>query len=450
MTVKNLLGTVKNKIFDRFSLNQDTASQQEVTANVLKGIEMRGINLWVLIFAILVASLGLNTNSTAVIIGAMLISPLMGPIIGMGFAAGTYDYDLLKKSFRNFLVMVALSLVTSSLFFLFPIISEDSSELLRRTEPTFYDLLIALFGGLAGMMAQTRKDRTGTVIAGVAIATALMPPLCTVGYGIASLQPRYVLGALYLFTINSVFIALASFVVTRMLGYRKLHEIEPAQEKRLKRSVYGLITVVTIPSVIIAIGILQRSLFNDNARNFVNNAFQFEKTVVIDWKSQYGKRRQPAVIEVRLVGENLSENVIENLSAQMQGAPYNLKNTQLRVVQAGSDDKLDVTALQTGYADLLEEKNRQIESLKAEISVLKVEESFNMADLSREMGAISSGIDNVSMSRHIFYNHNGLPVDTILMCVVNMTSEDSDFDSDLILRWLKIRTGMDKVHLVVE
>ena len=202
---------IKEKLLDRFTLSDDAASQDEINANVHKGIMIKGSNLWVLIFAIFIASLGLNINSTAVIIGAMLISPLMGPIIGVGYSMGVYDFNLLKESFRNFLIMVIVSLITSAIFFTLPLISFDQSELLARTQPTTYDILIAFFGGLAGMVAQTRKDRTGTVIPGVAIATALMPPLCTVGYGLATMQLRFILGALYLFTINSIFNTCRSF-----------------------------------------------------------------------------------------------------------------------------------------------------------------------------------------------------------------------------------------------
>ena len=225
---------LKHRVLDRFALGADAASQEEVNSNIHKGIMIRGTNLWVLIFAIFIASLGLNTNSTAVIIGAMLISPLMGPIIGMGYSMGVYDFNLLKESLRNFLFMIVVSLITSAIFFTLPLISATQSELLARTQPTTYDILIALFGGLAGMVAQTRKDRTGTVIPGVAIATALMPPLCTVGYGLATFQFRFMLGALYLFTINSIFIALASFIVTRVMKFKMIGELDPLKIKKLK------------------------------------------------------------------------------------------------------------------------------------------------------------------------------------------------------------------------
>ena len=221
MTRNNASGSpfdsLRRFLRDRFDLGEDSALQDEVVDNICRGVDFRGTNLWVLIFATFVASLGLNVNSTAVIIGAMLISPLMGPIMGMGLSVGINDFDLLKRSVRNFGFMVLVSILTSTLYFVVSPLSGAQSELLARTVPTTYDVLIAFFGGLAGIVAQSRRDRTSTVIPGVAIATALMPPLCTAGYGLATLQLNYFLGAFYLFFINTVFIAIATFVVVRFL-----------------------------------------------------------------------------------------------------------------------------------------------------------------------------------------------------------------------------------------
>ncbi|MBQ4355500.1 MAG: DUF389 domain-containing protein, partial [Bacteroidales bacterium] len=188
------------------------------TLSIQKSVNFRGVNLWLLGFAIIIASVGLNVNSTAVIIGAMLISPLMGPIMGVGLAVGTYDWDLLKRSFRNLLLMVGISLLASTLYFLLSPLGDARSELLARTRPTIYDVLIALFGGLAGIIETSRKDK-GSVITGVAIATALMPPLCTVGYGISIWKGSVIFGALYLFLINSVFIALATFAAVKYFSF---------------------------------------------------------------------------------------------------------------------------------------------------------------------------------------------------------------------------------------
>ncbi|MBR5830539.1 MAG: DUF389 domain-containing protein, partial [Tidjanibacter sp.] len=219
--MRNLWYNTRNFMKGRFDLKEDSAPQVEVVDGVRRGIDFKGTNLWVLMFAVFIASLGLNINSTAVVIGAMLISPLMGPITGIGLALGINDFDMLKSAWRNFLLMVVVSLVTSTVFFLISPISTARSELLARINPTTYDVLIAFFCGLASMIALTRKDRAVSVVFGVAIANALMPPLCTAGYGIATGNAQFFFGALYLFTINAVFIAVATYVVVLLLRYEK-------------------------------------------------------------------------------------------------------------------------------------------------------------------------------------------------------------------------------------
>ncbi|HNF32994.1 MAG TPA: DUF389 domain-containing protein, partial [Bacteroidia bacterium] len=201
-----------DNFFDKFKLNDEKEELETVVKNIDNGVIFRGTNLWVLIFAIFVASLGLNVNSTAVIIGAMLISPLMGPIMGIGLGIGINDVSLLKKAIYNYSIATGVALTTSTLFFLISPLSDAHSEILARTSPTIYDVLIALFGGFAGIIAASSKQK-GNVIPGVAIATALMPPLCTAGYGLATLQFNFFVGAFYLFIINTVFIALATFII---------------------------------------------------------------------------------------------------------------------------------------------------------------------------------------------------------------------------------------------
>lgn len=204
---------MKQQAHEFFYFGDDAAREEEVIEGIKQGIVFRGAKLWILILAIFVASLGLNTNSAAVIIGAMLISPLMGPIIGMGLGIGIYDFDLLRRSWNNYIVATAFSVATATIYFFVTPIAEAQSELLARTSPTIYDVLIALCGGLAGIIAlSSRGQRTGNVIPGVAIATALMPPLCTTGFGIATGNWAYAAGAFYLFIINTIFIATATFV----------------------------------------------------------------------------------------------------------------------------------------------------------------------------------------------------------------------------------------------
>ncbi len=452
MDKSKVIEFLKHRVLERFALGDDAATQTEVNSNIHKGIMIRGTNLWVLIFAIFIASLGLNTNSTAVIIGAMLISPLMGPIIGMGYSMGVYDFNLLKESLRNFLFMVVISLITSAVFFTLPLITTTQSELLARTQPTTYDILIALFGGLAGMVAQTRKERSGTVIPGVAIATALMPPLCTVGYGLATLQFRFMLGALYLFTINSIFIALASFIVTRVMNYQAIGELEPDKIKKLKRAMVAVIIIITLPSILIAISIIQRSSFDSNYRNFVSEAFNYDNTFVVESSAQYNPNpRKQSVIEVRLFGEPLSENVINNIRGQMSSV-YHLPKVDLVVRQSNQEDGgIAITALQSNYTEMLNEKNRQISHLQEQLSSIRTADTLAVSSMTRELGIFVPEINDMSLQRHISYNTDGAATDTAYICIISFRDEtDIQPKIDLIKDWLTKRTGATNVNILVK
>ncbi|MBO7415600.1 MAG: DUF389 domain-containing protein [Bacteroidaceae bacterium] len=450
MSKETIQGFLKNRVLQRFALGDDAASQEEVNSNIHKGIMIRGTNLWVLIFAIFIASLGLNTNSTAVIIGAMLISPLMGPIIGMGYSMGVYDFTLLKESLRNFLIMIVVSLITSAVFFTLPLISSTQSELLARTQPTTYDILIALFGGLAGMVAQTRKDRTGTVIPGVAIATALMPPLCTVGYGLATFQFRFMLGALYLFTINSIFIALASFIVTRVMKFKMIGELEPQKLKKLKSAMVLIIILVTLPSILIAVSIIQRSSFDANYRHFVDEAFNYDNTFVVESSAEYNPgRRKQSVIEVRLFGEPLSENVINNIRSQMSSV-YHLPKVDLLVRQSNQEGGgIAISALQSNYSEMLTEKNRQISHLQEQLSSIRMADTLAVGNMTRELGIFVPELSDMSLSRHISYNTEGAPTDTVYLCILSF-KEGTEPDIDLIRHWLTNRTGTSNIRIMAE
>ena len=452
MDKSKVIEFLRQRVLNRFALGDDAATQAEVNSNIHKGIMIRGSNLWVLIFAIFIASLGLNTNSTAVIIGAMLISPLMGPIIGMGYSMGVYDFNLLKESLRNFLIMIVVSLITSAVFFTLPLITSTQSELLARTQPTTYDILIALFGGLAGMVAQTRKERTGTVIPGVAIATALMPPLCTVGYGLATFQFRFMLGALYLFTINSIFIALASFIVTRVMNYKMIGELEPAKLKRLKNAMIAIIVIVTLPSILIAFSIIQRSSFEANYKNFVTEAFNYDNTFVMESSFEYNANpRKQSVIEVRLFGEPLSENVINNIRAQMSDV-YHLPKVDLVVRQSNQEDGgIAITALQSNYTEMLNEKNRQISRLQEMLSSIRTADTLAVSSMTRELGIFVPEISDMSLQRHISYNIDGAATDTAYICIISFRDDlAKEPDIDLIKHWLTNRTGASNIQILVK
>ncbi|MDX5320958.1 MAG: DUF389 domain-containing protein, partial [Bacteroidota bacterium] len=262
-----------------FNLEAYKSREEEVVASIRSNVEFRGSNLWVLIFAIFIASIGLNVNSAAVIIGAMLISPLMGPIIGLGLGVGTYDFALIKKSATNLAVAAVISIATAAVYFLLTPIKFAHSELLARTTPTTWDVLIAFFGGLAGIIATSSKEK-GNVIPGVSIATALMPPLCTAGYGLATGQASFFFGAAYLFIINSVFICYATVLIVRYLNFKKFSFIDLRLEKRMKRSISLVILVTVIPSFYIAYNLVLKSIFENRVNSFIEQEFLFEATAV--------------------------------------------------------------------------------------------------------------------------------------------------------------------------
>ena len=441
------LGELREFMKGRFSLDEDKAQRDEVVASVSKGVEFRGVNLWVLIFATMIASLGLNVNSAAVIIGAMLVSPLMGPIMGVGLSLGINDFDLLKKSLRNFSLMVVVAIATSTLYFFISPLGTARSELLARTVPTTYDVLIAFFGGLAGIVAQSRKDRNSTVIPGVAIATALMPPLCTAGFGLATGQFKFFIGAFYLFFINTVFIALATYMVVRMLKYHKKKFLDPARERYVKR-IMLLITLLTfIPSVVIGLHMVRVSFFESAVDRYVQQEFQFEHTRVIECKKAYKHGDRNSRIELLLIGEPLGEEVIENARTQMRN--FGLEEAELVVRQANTEDKVDVVSLQKSYQELLEEKNRRIGEMSSQLKRYRVT-NVEVNDISREVGAMMDNIGAISLTKGITFDVEGTPGDTTLVCVVTPRDSALPVDRETLIRWLRIRTKVENVKLFVE
>nr|WP_310783756.1 TIGR00341 family protein [uncultured Alistipes sp.] len=445
----HLSEALRSFLRSRFDLSADKASEEEVVDNIRKGVEFKGTNLWVLIFATFVASLGLNVNSTAVIIGAMLISPLMGPIMGMGLSVGINDFELLKRSLRNFGFMVLASIFTSTLYFFISPLSGAQSELLARTTPTTYDVLIAFFGGLAGIVAQSRKDRTSTVIPGVAIATALMPPLCTAGFGLATLQFKYFIGAFYLFFINTVFIAIATFIVVRFLHYSKKEFVDKNREMRVRRSILLIVLVTIIPSVVIGYRIVKRSLFENDVKRYVNTVFQFPKTKVIEHTGIYRPNNGESYVEIYLIGEPISDEMIEN--ARLQMPQYNLRDVRLVVRQSGETDNLNFSTLQTGYQELLSEKNIRIRELETKLSAFATD-TLAVRDITVEMRTLVPDLHDVTLSKAVRYNTDKTPADTLVLCVMHLNKGKklAAGERERIEQWLRVRTKTDSLKLYTE
>ena len=353
----------------------DNVDTKDAAERIKSAIWFRGPNVWILAFAIVLASVGLNVNSTAVIIGAMLVSPLMGPIIGVGLSLGTNDTDLLKASAKNLLVMVIISLIASTLFFILsPLALVNPTELEARTSPTIYDVLIAFFGGLAGILENSRKER-GTVLSGVAIATALMPPLCTAGYGLAHLNMHFFLGALYLFVINSVFIALATYLMVLYLKFQKASGISPELAKKRRNIITVVLVIVLVPSIWSAFNLVRENNFERNARAFVeNNRIVGPRTYVYDF-SVKGRH-----VNVSLAGEPLSDSCRTVFLEKAAKAHIKDKNITLTehafgMSQQQMDDMIDEIYSRTGQemADnlmVIEDLRARLDSLSAAVEAL--------------------------------------------------------------------------------
>ncbi len=303
-----------------------------IHAEIEKGIEFKGTNLWILMCAILVASVGLNMNSTAVIIGAMLISPLMGPINGMGYGIATYDMPLFRRAVKNFTFAVGVSLITSALYFLITPVNTAHSELLARTSPTIYDVLIAFFGGLAGILAISSKLK-GNVIPGVAIATALMPPICTAGYGLATLQFNFVFGALYLFTINTVFIAVAALLVCQVLKFPIRSVVDPQKRKRVNRVISAVLLITIVPSIIFGYNLVQQENFSEAANRYIQNISVLKSAYLLESNVDVNHRS----IDLLYSGYGLSDE--DMVKVKETALVFQLDTTKIAIV-SGTDAEI--------------------------------------------------------------------------------------------------------------
>lgn len=424
-----------------FNLHLEKANEADVVESVKKGVEFRGPNLWTLIFAIFIASIGLNVNSTAVIIGAMLISPLMGPIMGIGLGIATIDIDLVKKGSKNLLTATLISIATSALYFWITPLHDAQSELLARTTPSIWDVFIAFFGGLAGIVASTRKEKSN-VIPGVAIATALMPPLCTAGFGLASGNFYYFLGAIYLYFINSVFICLSTYLIVRFLNFRKVKFENQSYGKKVSRYILIIVTAAVIPSVYLAYKIVDKSIFETNARTFVNDQFTFKNTQVVNKLFRY--RSDSSEIDLLLIGETLPQTTIDSISQKLN--QYHLNHARL-VVRQGLDAKQEIDFSQI-KASILEDVFKK-DSARNSI-VDERTSTLEIPDLRAELKALYPSLTYYTGSRSIIYRTDTLATDTLTLFVANFSKSPTRDERFKMQQWLKQRLQTDSVKLIIQ
>ena len=428
----------------------DEIDYENASASIRKNIAFRGTNVFILACAIIIASVGLNVNSIPVIIGAMLISPVMGPILGFGLGLGTEDNHLVKNSLKNFVVMVIISILASTLFFLLsPLSLANPSELLARTKPTIYDVLIALFGGFAGIIETSRKDK-GTVIAGVAIATALMPPLCTVGYGISIWNWAYASGALYLFTINSIFIALATFIAVKYFSF-PLVDTDELRRRMPKSVLYLILLIVIVPSIISAVSVIKENNFKIHAERVVTENKNLGKCFIYDYKATYS-RKSPK-LELFLAGETLTKEAKQQIYRSAE--EYGITRSQIIFHEDATSMRQEFSEVEI-VKGIFEQTDKQINRLND--SIAKLGDALNaykemelpVEAVSKELFAQYADITSLSLSRGSSVAVEGEGEKEQIVAFVTSNEPLTDDQKDRIERWLKVRLNNENVMVLCQ
>ena len=437
---KNIKGWFRSTTDFSVELDREGAASR-----IRNNIWFRGANVWILAFSIVIASVGLNVNSTAVIIGAMLISPLMGPIIGMGFSMGTFDGKLMKDALRNLLIMFLVSLAASAAyFFISPLSLVDPTELEARTSPTIYDVLIALFGGLAGMLENSRSER-GTVLSGVAIATALMPPLCTAGYGLAHANAHFFFGALFLFLINTVFIIMATYVMTKFLRFEPVAFIDVKARKRTRNIMTVVMLLILVPSTISAVQMVRVNQFEQKVQQFVKENRIYGGRYMYDYKVNGG---WTPTADIYLTGDPLNENEKDILFRAAWACGVEKDRLTLHEQNFGAGKAIDYEAVTRDffqrYEDELAAKDARIESLEGELSQYERAE-FDYRKIAQEVDGQFPGVREFTLGR----GARLIPArDSLEKSVVVTAFVDAAFkDPQGFLQWLKIRLDAENVTL---
>lgn len=444
----NVASRAYNMLVSYFNLTPYLVSQDEAEQSIREGVSFRGTTMVILILAILIASLGLNTNSTAVIIGAMLISPLMGPIIGVGLGIGIQDFELLKQSLRNLAMAAIFSVAASTLYFLISPVSEGHSELLARTQPTIYDVLIGFFGGGAGIVAIGSRNK-GNVIPGVAIATALMPPLCTVGYGLATWQMHYFFGALYLFLINSIFICLATFIGIKMMKFKPVDTACTDRARRVRRWVYIISILCLLPSIYLTWSMLRQSRFEINASNFVSQECVFPDTHVLSSTAHWS--RSGSTLSITLIGAPLpQDSLLMALNSQLRH--YGLEGTQLSIIQGSngitnSEYTGSVRDLYEMSQATITRQQQMIDSLRSIVSAAESSDTV-AGSMAPELSVIFPQVSSISISRNVFADIRTAKLDTINVALVSFKEPLSAAKREELERYLEARLQLKRVDVV--
>lgn len=394
---------MSNILQSLFNLKKGEDDKEKILENVKLGITFRGANLWILACAIIVASVGLNVNSTAVVIGAMLISPLMGPIVGAGFALGIYDFDLIRKSLKNLLISTLVGLIFSAVYFFISPFKEPTEEILARTAPNLYDVLIAFFGGLVGVIAITRVEK-GNPIPGVAIATALMPPLCTAGFGLATGNYKFFFGAMYLYIINCVFICISTFLIVKYLGYPSISFVNEKRKKNVTNLIWIIIFLMIIPSSYFAFTLYREQQFRQQSEQFINTEFLEKGNTLVYKKLDYVPQNK--TIELGFLSTTYDSLQIKNLEKQL--LKYGLDHTKL-VIRKNTASQL--TQMKNDILNEVSGKDKEFADLKASVK----QTTYDNLQLKKELNVFFPEITETSFEKGNFAVGDSLSEDYVLI-----------------------------------
>ena len=433
-----------------FNLSNDLETQADVETSIRSGVSFKGSQLIILIFAIFIASLGLNTNSIPVIIGAMLISPLMGPIFGMGLALGVQDFNLLRRGLKNIGMAILGSLFASAIYFLISPQYEGASQLLARTSPSIYDVFVGLFGGAAGIISIACKNK-GQVMPGVAIATSLMPPLCTAGYGLATMQMHFFLGALYLFFTNMIFILFATWIFIKLLGFTRVDHENSSRYKRVRFIVYLIVCGTIGVSVWLTVSMIRKNVFLAKAADFIQKEMTFPNTQVLSHQEYIKKGKK--FIDVTLIGEALPKDSLQ-LAMLNKLDSVGLGGTILNIKQGFSlnsspvDKDADFDQFYSIMQSEIALRQMTIDSLKNIIS-LNNYYSDESSRISPEIKVLFPTIKDIALSKMVASQTASGLTDTVSMVFVNAPAGLSVTDRKKLLDYLEVRFKNDEIHLTL-
>ena len=461
LSFKWFLKSFSSLLVDTFTLRKG-ADIQGTIETIRRDSDITGHNIWILIFSIFIASIGLNINSPAVVIGAMLISPLMGPILGIGLSLSTNDGKTLVVSFRNFIVMMIVAMGTSYIYFKISPFHEAQSELLARTKPQLLDAFVAIFGGLAGIIGNSRKERSN-VVPGVAIATALMPPLCTAGYGLSVGNYDYFLGAFYLFLLNSAMICITTVIVVQYMKFPKVKYVDRAKERKTKTVIAFIAFIVIIPSFFMFYNVLQENRFTQNAYRFIRNEINYEKCFLVKESIKYDKN-DTREIELLFVGTPIDSLEIDRLKRVLES--YSLHNTNLSIQQGDDAQKIIENEKQAfsnaavDYENKLTEANttiiqqdQQIRELESQLTLFKAD-TFPITSLQIETKHVFPEIAQITFAKSFYVDSSTIKTTPTLLVAWDKksrlkTSKKKEIQSKLY-DWMKYKLKADTVKIMVE